>query len=442
MFTRFKDTLFYLERELKRGLDFDLITLYGDLSEAERDRRFDAFAASKRAVLLATDVISEGLNLQTAACMVVHYDIPWNPNRLDQRNGRVDRFGQRAPLVYVRTLFCKDTTDEDVMHHLVRKLERMRHDLGFSPPFFASEETVLRVLARRRRVRGDLFAHQLQASLEDELFDNEAIERIQSEGFYGQADVRISDVSERLREAHRRVGSPEQIRRFIKDGLSHYQCGVEARTDGTLRVKINNPRLRVPGIPAEFQKAVLDPEEKSLHAEATVLDVGHPLMRRLNAALREDALRQTSEGARTAAWHVEGQKGTILIGHGLLRATAATHPPTLLEEVVTFGLRAGLGGFQPLTREEAEAAFAQPPSARQAHRDEALGMLTKLYLHPQWAQAQAQAVAEAMKALQQHRASMKAGLETSGRGTSSWLRGFDAVEEIGFDLYCLTLLLP
>lgn len=447
VFTRFKDTLFYLERELKRQADYELVTLYGDLSEAERDRRFDQFASSPRAVLLATDVISEGLNLQHASCMVVHIDLPYNPNRIVQREGRIDRFGQRAPIVFIRTLYCRNTTDEDVMDLLVRKLEAMRRDLGFTPPFFATEETVLRVLARRRKRRkatvdGGLFEEEVQGSLEEELFNHDAIERIKTEGFYGQADVKISDVSERLREAHRRVGSPEKIRRFVKDGLSHYQCAVEARADGTLRVKVNNPRLRVPGVPTEFPKAVLDPEEKALHPEAEVLDVGHPLMRRLNAALREDALRQTSEGARTAAWHVEGQKGTILVGHGLLRATAATNPPTLLEEVVTFGLRAGLGGFQALTREEAEAAYSQQPSARQARRDDALATLTKLYEQPQWTEAQSNAVADALAELQRHRVGMKTELETSGSGASAWLRGFDQVEEIGFDLYCLTLLLP
>jgi superfamily II DNA or RNA helicase len=447
VFTRFKDTLFYLERELKRQTDYEVISLYGDLSEAERDRRFDQFASSNRAVLLATDVISEGLNLQVAACMVVHFDLPWNPNRIDQRNGRIDRFGQRAPMVFIRTLYCRDTTDEDVMDVLVRKLEAMRRDLGFSPPFFAAEETVLHVLSRRRSRRRaiaepSLFDLDGQESMADELFDRDAVGRITSEGFYGQADVRISDVSERLREAHRRVGSPEQIRRFIRDGLTHYQCGVEARRDGTLRVEIANPRLRVPGVPTELPKVVLDPEEKALHPDAEVLDVGHPLMRRLNAALREDALRQTSEGARTAAWHVEGQRGTFLIGHGLLRATADTRPPTLLEEVVIFGLRAGLDGYSVLSRDEAEAAYRQTPSARQAVRDDALRDLRKLYQQPQWAEAQSRAVADAMTTLKRHREAMKAELEASGSGSSSWLHGFDAVEEIGFDLYCLTLLLP
>lgn len=445
VFTRFKDTLHYLEKELARGADYDIITLYGDLSQAERDRRFDEFAASKRAVLLATDVISEGINLQTVSCMVVHADIPYNPNRLDQRNGRVDRFGQRAPIVYIRTLYCKDTTDEDILSLLVRKLDRMRRDFGFSPPLFASEETVLRALTRSRKRRkeepaggmGSLFGTD-----EDNLFDDAAIERMKSEGFYGQADVRIRDVSDRLREVHRRFGSPEQIHRFIQVGLRRYNCSVESKANGTLRIEIANPRLRVPGIPAILEKVVLDPEERSIHADAVVLDVGHPLVRRLNAVMREDALKQTEEGARTAAHYVKGQRGTWLVGHGLLRATAETNPPTLLEEVVTFGIRAGLSGTLSLSAEEIVQAGSQSPSSRAAAREQALATLAQLYSKPEWKEAEKQAVTNALANLRAHRTAMKSELEVAESGRSKWLDGFDDVQEVGFDLYCLTLLLP
>jgi superfamily II DNA or RNA helicase len=443
VFTRFTDTLTYLQKELTKGADYEIISLYGDLSPAERSRRYEQFAASPRALLLATDVISEGLNLQAAACMIVHYDLPYNPIRLEQRNGRVDRFGQRAPTVFIRTLFCRDTTDEDVMHHLVRKLERMRQDFGFSPPFFASEETVLRVLTRRRKRRAEHPpAARLQTALFDDdesLYDEAAIQRMRTEGFYGQADVRINDVSERLHEVHRRFGSPQQIRSFIKTGLSHYQCGVEERPDGTLRIEIKNPRLRVPGQPAAYDRAVLDANELRLHPDATVLDVGHPLIRRLNAVIREDALRQTAEGARTSAHYVKDQRGTILLAHGVLRAAAATRPPALLEEIVTFGVRGGLSGGI-LTREEVEAALARPVTSRAVDREDSLDRMRTLSSTPQWQEARDQAIAATLQALHSYRAGIAHDLRTEA--DAAWLQGFDTVEAVAFDLYCLTLLLP
>ena len=443
VFTRFKDTLAYLEKELARGADYDIFALNGDLSQAERDSRFEKFSASPRAVLLATDVISEGLNLQMASCMVVHFDVPYNPSRYDQRQGRVDRFGQRAPVVYFRTLYCKDTTDEDVMHHLVRKLERMRRDLGFSPPFFATEETVLRVLTRRRRKHGapDVATGSLFGD-DESLFDDAALRRMQSEGFYGQADVRIRDVSERLHEVHERFGSPDQVRGFITTGLRRYGCSVEERRNGTLRIQINNPRLRVAGMPDFLETVVLDPALRPLHGDATVLDVGHPLVRRLNAVIREDALRASDEGARTAAYYVHGQHGMVLLGHGVLRATAQTEPPTLLEEVVTFGIGARAAGVKLLIAEGVAEAAAREASPRPVVRANAQELIQALASESAWDQARQEAVTWALAALRSHREAMRAGLADTSPQEAAWLRGFAQVEEIGFDLSCLTLLLP
>lgn len=454
VFTRFKDTLFYMERELTKGADFEVITLHGDLSEGERDKRLEQFAGSAKAVLLATDVISEGLNLQSLACMVIHHDLPYNPNRLEQRNGRVDRFGQRAPMVYVRTLFCKDTTDEDVVNLLVRKLDQMRRDLGFAPPIFASDETVLSALTRRRRRRkesGDTLTGDLFAGLvDDELFDTNALKRMQSEGFYGQADVKISDVSERLRQVHARFGSPDQIKDFILFGLRHYNCSVRESKDHTYRIEINNPRLRVAGVPTTLDKVVLDTNERALHGDAVVLDVGHPLVRRLNAVIREDALRRQAQGeggsnsggARTAAYAVKGQRGTVLVGHGLLRATAQTEPPTLLEEVVTFGVRFGLGGMTVLTADEVEIALTKDHTPAKVARDEALVQMDRLYRTATWDVAKSAAVERATDALCVHRETLRAELVGAGESNPSWLHGFADIETVGFDLYCLTLLVP
>ncbi len=446
VFTRFKDTLFYLEKELGRTADYEIVSLHGDLSEADRDLRFRQFAASKKAVLLATDVISEGINLQAVSCMVVHADIPYNPNRIDQRSGRVDRFGQRAPLVYIRTLYCRDTTDEDMLDLLVRKLERMRRDLGFCPPLFASEETVLRALTRRRsRRRTPDTAGQLslfEGVEAEELFDQTAVDRMQSEGFYGQSDVRISDVSERLREVHRRFGTPEQVRTFIKSGLRRFGCTVDERRDGTLRIQVKNPRLRIAGLPDTIEKAVMDPEERSLHADATVLDVGHPLVRRLNSVIREEALRQSDTGARTSACRMKGQRGTLLLGHGLLRATASTAPPTLLEEMVTFGIRGGAAGFSLLTPTQVEEALAAEPSAASVSRDDALEMLQAMAAQPVWREALMVASEAAMDELRARRTAMRGELDADDGVGTTWLAGFDEVEEVGFDLTCITLLLP
>ncbi|MBM3749250.1 MAG: DEAD/DEAH box helicase, partial [Acidobacteria bacterium] len=101
IFTRYVDTLNYLAEQISgdtRYTDVELVTIEGSMNERQRGEQFLAFERAKKAVLIATDAISEGINLQHAAAQIIHYELPWNPNRLEQRNGRVDRFGQRKPV--------------------------------------------------------------------------------------------------------------------------------------------------------------------------------------------------------------------------------------------------------------------------------------------------------------------------------------------------------
>lgn len=441
LFTRFKDTLTYLEKDLSKSTDYQVFTLHGDLSEAVRDKVFEQFAQSKAAVLIATDVISEGLNLQSTSAMVVHYDIPWNPNRLEQRVGRVDRFGQQAPIVYVRTIYCRDTTDEDVMALLVRKLETIREDQGFCPPFFVSEQTVLDRLVRRSKKRREPAGPSLfdDVTPEDEEFFGNA-KLIAADGFYGQSHVRIRDVSERLREAHAKFGSPSQVQQFIRSSLGYFGSTLQPQPDGTLRILIPNPRLRIPGV-GEQTKAVMTPEEKTKHPDAIVLDVGHPLIRRLIAVVREHTFQDTNEGARTAAYHVKGASKSMLIGQGLLRATAKTTPSTLLEEIVVFGISVGIDGEHPLQKAEVVEMLESEPSPQVVDRAVALEDLQALFKSPVFQQTREAAKESAKQELFAYRHDRKAELLEVSEDTT-WLEGFDDIEEVGFDLHTLTLIMP
>src|SRR5207237_7194431 len=103
----YRDTQKWLQGILAaEGLAGDrLMTLYGGMDSQDRERIKAAFQADPQAspvrILLATDAASEGIDLQNHCHRLVHYEIPWNPNRLEQRNGRVDRHGQKAPKVLV-----------------------------------------------------------------------------------------------------------------------------------------------------------------------------------------------------------------------------------------------------------------------------------------------------------------------------------------------------
>ncbi|KGX84857.1 C-terminal helicase domain-containing protein [Pontibacillus litoralis] len=126
IFTESKDTLKYLERKLLERVP-SVAKIIGDYSMDERRKQVDQFKNESQ-IMLATDAGGESINLQFCNQMV-NYDIPWNPNRLEQRMGRIHRIGQNNE-VFSFNLVAENTREGNVMVHLIEKLERMRTDLG------------------------------------------------------------------------------------------------------------------------------------------------------------------------------------------------------------------------------------------------------------------------------------------------------------------------
>ncbi|MYA17649.1 MAG: DEAD/DEAH box helicase, partial [Gammaproteobacteria bacterium] len=185
IFTRYKDTLDYLVKNLAKDakgtrkpgrLDgIEVFEIHGQLTQPDRRARFAAFEAAQRAVLVATDCISEGMNLQRACAALVHYELPWNPNRLEQRNGRIDRFRQPEKKVTIRTLVYDDPLDVTILEALVKKAQEIRRHYGFSPPFFSSSRDLVDLM----RLHGQLPSRQLDlfstsANADPELLTQEA----------------------------------------------------------------------------------------------------------------------------------------------------------------------------------------------------------------------------------------------------------------------------
>ena len=126
IFTEHKDTLWYLEEKL-RAWGYAVNTIHGGLDldariEAERTFR------NETQIMVATEAAGEGINLQFCS-MMVNYDIPWNPNRLEQRMGRVHRYGQDRE-VFIWNLIAKDTREGQILERLFEKLELMKDALG------------------------------------------------------------------------------------------------------------------------------------------------------------------------------------------------------------------------------------------------------------------------------------------------------------------------
>ena len=164
VFTEYKTTLDYVARRLRECYEEErIITLFGGMDEFRRDLVKTAFNDPARTVriLVATDAAAEGLNLQRTARYMLHYDCPWNPSRLEQRNGRLDRHGQ-ARDVTIHHFVSDQDQDLQFLAHVIHKSGEIREDLGSVNELFDKA-------AHRRLVEGEELVqvqHHLEQSVE------------------------------------------------------------------------------------------------------------------------------------------------------------------------------------------------------------------------------------------------------------------------------------
>jgi superfamily II DNA or RNA helicase len=140
VFTEFRDTL----RHVAESLPCPVAMIHGGLTRAERVAALEAFTSGHVRLLLATDAAGEGLNLQSACRMVVNLELPWNPMRLEQRVGRVDRIGQSRP-VHAFNLIARGSNEARILDRLRGRIARAQSDIGGPDPIGT---TVERIAAR------------------------------------------------------------------------------------------------------------------------------------------------------------------------------------------------------------------------------------------------------------------------------------------------------
>ena len=131
IFTEYRDTLSYLSDRIQTliGRPEAVVTIHGGIGREDRRKIQEKFVHDPNVlILVATDAAGEGINLQRAHLMV-NYDLPWNPNRVEQRFGRIHRIGQ-TEVCHLWNLVAAETREGDVFHTLLRKLEQQRESLG------------------------------------------------------------------------------------------------------------------------------------------------------------------------------------------------------------------------------------------------------------------------------------------------------------------------
>lgn len=188
IFTEWEDTLRYLQTQIKRIVaasdpSEERVKVYrGSTKKQDRESLRDAFNAPPEEhplrILIATDAAREGLNLQAYCHHLFHFDVPWNPSRMEQRNGRIDRKLQPSPVVWCYYFFYEQRPEDRVLQAIIRKSKNIRKELGSATQVIEPKLDLLLRSGIRRSNEAQLVAevNALDASAEERQAIEEELE--------------------------------------------------------------------------------------------------------------------------------------------------------------------------------------------------------------------------------------------------------------------------
>jgi superfamily II DNA or RNA helicase len=241
IFCRFIATANYLGEVLKPSLqkihsDINVQVVTSEDPDEVRKNRIDDMESAKHRVLIATDCLSEGINLQDKFTAVLHYDLPWNPNRLEQREGRIDRFGQTAPIVKAYLLYGNNNPiDGVVLKVLLRKVREIRQATGISIPFPEDSQSLMDSVLQAVLFNAPTQTQSQQLTLQfnnadevqqKELIATKAIEaaaarETASRNIFAQHAIKAHEIEQDLRQSDEAIGNPKAVEYFVTDALTH-----------------------------------------------------------------------------------------------------------------------------------------------------------------------------------------------------------------------------
>jgi hypothetical protein len=364
VFCRFIATAEYLAEELRRRLpkDVNIVPVTGLLPPEDRTQRLLDLTGQEKYLLVCTDCLSEGVNLQKYFDAVVHYDLAWNPTRHEQREGRVDRFGQPRPEVKVVTYYGVDNQiDGLVLKVLIQKHETIRKDLGISVPVPTSSNAVLEALYEGLLLRGR-DAQQLLLFEDEELkekvneLDSEwtsaADREKRSRALFAQHRFDDKAVAEEVQAIRSAIGTATDVERFVASAVRGYG-GTASKRRGALVLDLKETPAAVreaaggnDEIRARFELPV---DEKEVYLSRT-----HPLVEGLASFVMESALDPVLAGNRR-----------VLAGRcGVIRTKAVETRTTLLLARFRYHILTTIAEVtRPLLAEDCQlVAFAGAPT--------------------------------------------------------------------------------
>ena len=305
IFSYFKKTLEYLAGKLG-AIGYSNTVISGSIAPPDRDKRIDQFREGKYQILLSSEVGSEGLDFQFCH-ILFNYDLPWNPMVVEQRIGRLDRFGQKANKILIFNLSAPGTIEDEILTRLYRRINLFESYIGDLEAILGDEITTL---------AKDLFDPELTEDQRNRRIEETALllekrkkqfeewER-SSPQFVGHDEYYRQEVDRA--QALGRFIRPEDLARFVADFLAYYdrRCELADEGAGVFRLTSSDKLLQfVIGQPDDNLKAefcqrlhqnsvhvTFDPDTLRTDASLTFLHVRHFFIRAIIETFR------TSEGS-------------------------------------------------------------------------------------------------------------------------------------------------
>jgi SNF2 family DNA or RNA helicase len=323
IFSEHRDTLNYLHEKVAGvlGNHEAIVTIHGGTHRDERRKIQALFRSDPEVrVLIATDAAGEGVNLQNANLMV-NYDLPWNPNRLEQRFGRIHRIGQ-VEVCHLWNLVAKETREGDVYHRLLEKLEVESEALKgrvFDILGEVFEETSLKDLLLQAIRYGD--QPEVRARLTrkiDQALDQDHLKSLLNRNALAQETMsaeRLYSVKEEMEKAEARRLQPFFVRSFFMKAFEQLGGSVYPREPGRFevthvptsirerdrRLTGRNRREQEPVLKRYdricFEKEAIQPVEKPGITRAVLMHPGHPLMLSVSDLLLEQHANLLRQGS-------------------------------------------------------------------------------------------------------------------------------------------------
>ena len=314
LFTEFKDTLDYLVEKLK-AWGFKVGCIHGGMRPGSRDESGTRIYSEQQfregaiQVLVATEAAGEGINLQVCN-ILFNYDIPWNPNRLEQRMGRIHRYGQRKDCL-IFNFVATNTIEGRVLQRLLEKLQEIRDALDDDAVFNVVGE--LLPAAHVERTLRDYYAGKLgDADLEERLLedvDEGRFRAICQNALEGLASKKLNLemlIERRARAQERRV-VPETIARFLFEASEYVPFKLKtveslphtfepARTPTVLQRYQREQNWKFPALAAKYPRCSTDRDTAEKNSLEWVTP-GHPLFESIRRHTHDKAAEVFAKGA-------------------------------------------------------------------------------------------------------------------------------------------------